>query len=118
VWFWVWIYNPCQPKFLDLGLNYSQILENESEPITTDYNCHLHSILCILSLSFSVPEFGFDDLAYFEQEREGSANVVVVELNGQTFSPGVSRKLIINSQIPSSDRINSASMCSYWMTVS
>ena len=48
---------------------------------------------------FAVPQFGFDPATYMLQE--GPSRTVFVniqELNGQTFAPGVTRSLVVNSQ--------------------
>ena len=48
---------------------------------------------------FSVPQFGFNPTTYMEVENPSRTEfVTIVEVNSQTFAPGVSRILNVNSQ--------------------
>ena len=48
-------------------------------------------------LAAADPVFGFNPLAYNEVEADMDFQVMIVEVNGLTFAPGVSRTLTINS---------------------
>ena len=52
---------------------------------------------CLLFLL--VPSFEFDPITYSESENPSrTAFAVIMESDGQTFAPGVSRSVIVNSQ--------------------